>query len=105
MDEVPFGMRKNYLILISKQVLENVNLRIMQLPDQPGVPVIPFTRVNHSKYMVSEKLTYITTSNWTPDYFLNTGGVSATISSERCRQEVLEIFNRDWNSPYTKSLP
>jgi hypothetical protein len=46
------------------QVLANVTLRVMKIPDQRGVPVVPFTRVNHSKYMVTEKLTYITTSNW-----------------------------------------
>ncbi len=47
----------------------------MEIPPGPG-PVIPYTRVNHSKYMITDNEAYITTSNWTPDYFLHTGGVS-----------------------------
>ena len=36
-------------------------------------PYLPYTRVNHAKFMVTEKQVYIGTSNWSADYFLSTG--------------------------------
>jgi phospholipase D3/4 len=41
----------------------------------PEQKKIPFARVNHNKYMVTEKSGYIGTSNWEADYFINTGGI------------------------------
>uniref|UniRef100_A0A6G1SHI7 Phospholipase D3 n=1 Tax=Aceria tosichella TaxID=561515 RepID=A0A6G1SHI7_9ACAR len=40
---------------------------------------IPFARVKHDKYMVTERDLYIGTSNWTPDYFTSTCGVGVVI--------------------------
>lgn len=55
----------------SLAVLDNVTVKLMTIP--PGNVTIPFTRVNHAKYLVNDARAYITTSNWTPDYFLYTG--------------------------------
>jgi hypothetical protein len=44
------------------------------------IPVIPpfepFTRVNHAKFMVTDKKAFVSTSNWIGDYFLTTAGAS-----------------------------
>lgn len=40
---------------------------------------IPFGRVKHDKYMVTDRDLYIGTSNWTPDYFENSCGVGIVI--------------------------
>jgi phospholipase D3/4 len=87
---------------------------------------IPFTRVDHSKFIVTDSLTYITTSNWyasffflcfrlcvsdsrplisAADYFLTTGGVSITFMNENVRQEGEQIFLRDWEGPYSGAIP
>jgi hypothetical protein len=48
---------------------------------------------------------YITTSNWTPDYFEATAGVSLTmISTMDNWQEMDNTFDEDWNSPYTMPI-
>ncbi|KAK6479174.1 5'-3' exonuclease PLD4-like, partial [Huso huso] len=74
---------------------------------------IPFARVNHNKYMVTDKLAYIGTSNWSEDYFNTTAGVGLVISQTQqslnsTRQTVQEqlkgVFDRDWNSKYAINL-
>ncbi|CAH8446668.1 unnamed protein product [Schistosoma mattheei] len=88
---------------------------------------IPYARVNHNKYMVTDKTAYIGTSNWSGDYFLYTGGVAFvyeeenhtsndlnqenTDHSEFClpkpvsiRKQLENVFCRDWNSEFTNEL-
>nr|CAH8828942.1 unnamed protein product [Trichobilharzia regenti] len=87
---------------------------------------IPFARVNHNKYMVTDKASFIGTSNWSGDYFLYTAGVSfiyeesnqtscERIKPEQCedfcipkpisiRQQVENIFRRDWNSEFAYEI-
>lgn len=70
---------------------------------------IPFGRVNHNKYMVTDQIAYIGTSNWSGDYFIDTAGigfVSQDTVHERndnvttLRSQLASIFERDWNSKY-----
>lgn len=76
----------------------------------PAERDIPFARVNHNKYMVTDKTAYIGTSNWSADYFVNTGGVGLVInvasnsSSTNLRSKLQTIFERDWFSQYTKAV-
>lgn len=72
---------------------------------------IPYSRVNHNKYMVTDKVAYIGTSNWAGDYFLKTGGIGIVVKPESgqsspsdIRQQLQDVFERDWNSEYTFSL-
>nr|XP_031839096.1 phospholipase D3-like isoform X2 [Nomia melanderi] len=44
------------------------------VPTNPDFDKIPFARVNHNKYMVTDTAAYIGTSNWSGDYFTNTAG-------------------------------
>ena len=77
---------------------------------------IPYARVKHDKYMVTDSGLYIGTSNWTPDYFLNTCGVGVVIepeskhdpslnSSSSIIKNMQDIFERDFNSQYAHELP
>jgi phospholipase D3/4 len=87
--------------LQSLAVLPNVEVRLLIVPPGPG-PVIPFTRVDHSKYAISESRYYITTSNWTPDYFESTAGVSLSMISNMDNWVDMDsTFMADWNSQYT----
>lgn len=74
---------------------------------------IPFSRVNHSKFMVTERAAYIGTSNWSEDYFSSTAGVGLVVSqaSSCChtspmpiQEQLRQVFERDWGSPYAMGL-
>ncbi|KAI4457518.1 phospholipase d - related [Holotrichia oblita] len=70
---------------------------------------IPFARVNHNKYMVTESTAYIGTSNWSGDYFINTAGVAFVLQdgagvkndTVTIRSQLQSVFERDWNSNYS----
>ncbi|XP_063703810.1 5'-3' exonuclease PLD3-like isoform X2 [Culicoides brevitarsis] len=85
----------------------NIEVRRFVVPATPDQEKIPFGRVNHNKYMVTDKTAYIGTSNWSGDYFTNTAGIGFVIADdpsgnrrETMRHLIEGIFNRDWNSPY-----
>ncbi|KAM3824969.1 5'-3' exonuclease PLD3-like isoform 2-T2 [Vipera latastei] len=74
---------------------------------------IPYTHVNHNKYMVTDRVAYVGTSNWSEDYFLHTTGVGLIVNqseaapeaqSHTLRQQLVDVFLRDWDSPYTLPL-
>lgn len=44
------------------------------VPTNSNLDKIPFARVNHNKYMVTDLAVYIGTSNWSGDYFIDTAG-------------------------------
>uniref|UniRef100_A0A7N0UTF4 PLD phosphodiesterase domain-containing protein n=1 Tax=Kalanchoe fedtschenkoi TaxID=63787 RepID=A0A7N0UTF4_KALFE len=60
-----------------------------------------FTRVNHGKYAVSDARAHIGTSNLIWDYFYTTAGVSFGTYSPAVVSQLQQIFDADWNSPYT----
>jgi len=73
---------------------------------------IPYSRVNHNKYMVTDTSALISTSNWSGDYFTSTGGISLVLNNVQSNstdqtmlhEQVKDVFLRDWNSAYTKEL-
>ncbi|XP_030307847.1 phospholipase D4 isoform X2 [Calypte anna] len=74
---------------------------------------IPYGRVNHNKYMVTDKVAYIGTSNWSEDYFTSTAGVGLIIKQNSTdlqrrqlpiQEQLKNLFERDWNSSYAVNL-
>lgn len=76
---------------------------------------IPYARVQHTKYMVTENAAYVGTSNWSADYFVNTAGIGYIINQtstdafnrlymDTIQSQLEDVFARDWNSEYTKSI-
>lgn len=74
---------------------------------------IPYSRVNHNKYMVTDKVAYIGTSNWSGDYFMTTAGVGLVISQHAPRpvwktkalqSQLRAVFDRDWHSEFAVYL-
>jgi phospholipase D3/4 len=65
--------------------------------------------------MVTEKASFIGTSNWEEDYYTTTAGVTFVLepvkklvkqtSHPDLRQQMEQIFIRDYNSPLTRHLP
>ncbi|XP_058816452.1 5'-3' exonuclease PLD3-like [Topomyia yanbarensis] len=74
------------------------------VPSSKDQDKIPFGRVNHNKYMVTDNTAYIGTSNWSGDYFINTAGIGLVMSSFETNGTIVgdlqAIFDRDWNSKY-----
>lgn len=100
---------KSLSVIQSRYV--NIHVKLFTVPAfTPEQEMIPFGRVNHNKYMVTDNKAYIGTSNWTPGYFINTAGVglivdqSANSSSQPIREQLNAVFERDWNSPYARWL-
>jgi len=87
-----------YQYLASLNQLTNLEVKIYQVPQIPNQQ--PYTRVNHAKFMVTDSVAYVGTSNWTPDYWLFTGGVGLSVSNQGLRQQLQNIFDRDWYSPF-----
>ncbi|MPC73724.1 Phospholipase D3 [Portunus trituberculatus] len=108
-------------LLISRQ-------RLFVVPAYtPEQEQVPFGRVNHNKYMVTDQVAYIGTSNWSADYFINTGGIGLVVNetgtetqgqesakqeelpgdrveTKSARQQLQALFERDWDSQYAKPL-
>ncbi|GMS79188.1 hypothetical protein PENTCL1PPCAC_1363, partial [Pristionchus entomophagus] len=86
-----------------------INARVFEIPNV-GYESIPYSRVQHNKYFVTEKSVYIGTSNWLADYWISMGGIGMGIrSAEEGKEEQLvtkmrEIYLRDWNSKYATPI-
>ncbi|XP_030622660.1 phospholipase D4 [Chanos chanos] len=74
---------------------------------------IPYARVNHNKYMVTDKVAYVGTSNWSADYFSSTAGVGLVVSHDTInstyprdtfQEQLKKVFERDWESEYSVPL-
>lgn len=87
-----------------------IEVRKFIVPTNPDFDRIPYSRVNHNKYMVTDVTAYIGTSNWSGDYFINTAGIGTVFesigdqTSENLRQQLENIFHRDWYSEYSYAL-
>ncbi|XP_040174769.1 5'-3' exonuclease PLD3-like isoform X2 [Anopheles arabiensis] len=86
----------------------DIQIRRFIVPASDDQKKIPFGRVNHNKYMVTDNTAYIGTSNWSGDYFIDTAGIGMVISSFDTNgtiiQELQSVFERDWNSKYAVRL-
>ncbi|VDK85473.1 unnamed protein product [Litomosoides sigmodontis] len=89
----------------------SIEVRIFIVPAEGDHKNIPYARVNHVKYMVTDNSALIGTSNWSGDYFINTAGASiviqkhgTTLNSEIVGNLNEKIFMRDWNSIYASPL-
>ncbi|XP_066584799.1 5'-3' exonuclease PLD3-like isoform X2 [Prorops nasuta] len=105
--------RYQYFMLRSLMDLTNsfkgvkIEVKRFVVPSNADFDKIPFSRVNHNKYMVTDMAAYIGTSNWSGDYFVNTAGIGTVFEetgSTGIRKQLEDIFHRDWNSPYARNL-
>ncbi|XP_012992942.2 5'-3' exonuclease PLD4 isoform X1 [Esox lucius] len=107
---LPFLLSLDSLIFPAKHASIQVKLAIVPVGNQSE---IPHSRVNHNKYMVTDKIAYIGTSNWSADYFNVTAGVGLVISqhgphwtwrTQALQGQLRAVFDRDWNSQFSLSL-
>lgn len=97
----------------SKAMKGSIHVRMFKVPVMDDFQKkVPFARVKHDKYMVTEDGLYIGTSNWAPDYFINTCGVGVVIepASESANingtiiQDMQALFERDFSSEHSREL-
>ncbi|TDG49437.1 hypothetical protein AWZ03_004120 [Drosophila navojoa] len=103
----------NYLRSLQDLTMANhvdIQIRRFIVPTDKQQEQIPFARVNHNKYMVTDQVAYIGTSNWSGDYFETTAGVGLVLKdslpqmSNSIRKDLESVFDRDWNSTYAHIL-
>lgn len=102
------------LLVLNRPPLNcDIEVKVFAVPSTPEQRKIPFARVNHAKFMVTDRVVYIGTSNWSRDYFTSTAGVGLVVnqtgSAVGAGQETLQsqtegLFLRDWTSQYATSL-
>eukprot|EP00057_Strongylocentrotus_purpuratus_P033927 XP_793309.3 PREDICTED: phospholipase D3 isoform X1 [Strongylocentrotus purpuratus] len=86
----------------------NIQAKLFCVPAYTPVEhEMPYARVNHNKYMVTDNAAYIGTSNWSGTYFTLTGGASLVVNQTLAQMEtnattlqhqLAQLFERDWNS-------
>ncbi|CAJ0588238.1 unnamed protein product [Cylicocyclus nassatus] len=87
----------------------SINIKIIEVPGME-YGSIPYSRVYHNKYFVTEKAVYVGTSNWSADYWWYTAGIGVVVKSDDSSQQSFivnqfeQIFERDWYSDYTTPL-
>lgn len=91
----------------SKNKLD-IQVRLFTVPADQRQQEIPYARVNHNKYMVTDKVAYIGTSNWSGDYFLSTAGSALVVNQtgsespdSTVQSQLKAVFERDWHSAYS----
>ncbi|NXE71696.1 PLD3 Phospholipase, partial [Calcarius ornatus] len=86
-----------------------VQVRLFLVPSSAAQSRIPFARVSHTKYMVTDRAAYVGTSNWSGDYFERTAGSALVVAqpgpgSGSFRERLRAAFERDWSSRYSVDI-
>jgi phospholipase D3/4 len=87
----------------------SLSIKVMTLPGWdktvgPDATYPPFSRVNHAKYIITDKRFNVGTSNMAWGYFYTTAGTSFNSDHPGLRHSLQAAFDRDWNSPYAEML-
>uniref|UniRef100_A0A671Y6L8 Phospholipase D family, member 7 n=1 Tax=Sparus aurata TaxID=8175 RepID=A0A671Y6L8_SPAAU len=108
-----FTFLQSLLVLNRPPLNCDIDVNIFTVPSTAEQMKIPFARVNHAKYMVTDRVVYIGTSNWSENYFTQTAGVGLVVNQtgsevkegqEALQSQAEQLFLRDWTSQYAKTL-
>lgn len=84
--------------------VENIEIKFCTIP-QYGGGYIPYSRVDHSKYFISDNnISWISTSNWEWGYFHNSRNATLIIENPKVNSELSKVFLRSWDGPYTNAV-
>jgi phosphatidylserine/phosphatidylglycerophosphate/cardiolipin synthase-like enzyme len=92
----------DYLKSIS--LIPNIEVKIMSIPRLKD-KYIPFSRVSHCKYIISDKAKcWLGSSNFEPDYFFNSRNVSSIMIGAAPTIKLREFFLNSWTSAYASFI-
>ena len=84
--------------------IKNIEVKIVSIPLY-SEGFIPFARVDHSKYMISDNdVSWISTSNWESGYFRHSRNVSIIIKNKLVNNDLRNVFEMGWRSPYANEI-
>ena len=79
--------------------LPGIEVRLSTVPEWSG-GYIPFARVEHCKYAVADTLlTWLGTSNWSPDYFHASRNLAVTMRNRPLARRARAVFETSWRAP------
>mmetsp|Transcript_21341 Transcript_21341/g.52245 ORF Transcript_21341/g.52245 Transcript_21341/m.52245 type:complete len:489 (-) Transcript_21341:485-1951(-) len=86
-----------------------LEIKLFQIPgwnstERPDREFPGHTRVNHGKYIVTDRRANIGTSNMVWSYFHNTAGASFNLNHQPIVSKLQDVFDRDWSSQYAHPL-
>ncbi|XP_065511223.1 5'-3' exonuclease PLD3 isoform X2 [Caloenas nicobarica] len=106
-----FPFLRSLAALADNRTRYSVEVRLFVVPASAAQARIPYARVNHNKYMVTEKAAYIGTSNWSGDYFERTAGSALVVKqtgggggASTVGEQLQGVFERDWSSQYSVDI-
>nr|XP_020451044.1 uncharacterized protein LOC109957487 isoform X2 [Monopterus albus] len=109
-----FTFLQSLLVLNRPPLRCAIDVKIFTVPSTAEQMKIPFARVNHAKYMVTDRVVYIGTSNWSENYFTQTAGVGLVVNQtgsevgkgqQTLQSQAEELFLGDWRSQHARALP
>ncbi|MCA9785964.1 MAG: hypothetical protein KDC10_07810 [Calditrichaeota bacterium] len=91
--------------LRSLDSLPGVEVRVSRVPAHSG-GAIPFSRVEHCKYMVTDsKNAWLGSSNWERDYFHSSRNLGLVLEGGQVPGQLESVFERSWTGDWTTALP
>ncbi|XP_077389082.1 uncharacterized protein pld7 isoform X2 [Festucalex cinctus] len=108
-----FTLLQSLLVLKRPPLKCDIEVKVFTLPSTAEQMKIPHARVNHAKYMVTDRVLYIGTSNWSETYFTETAGVGLVVNQtdsevkqdqRTLQSQAVALFHRDWMSQYSSFL-
>lgn len=103
-----FPFLRSLAALADNRTGYTVEVRLFMVPSSAAQARIPYARVNHNKYMVTENTAYIGTSNWSGDYFERTAGSALVVKQmgdgDTITEQLRGVFERDWSSRYSVDI-
>ncbi|XP_074602745.1 5'-3' exonuclease PLD3-like [Brevipalpus obovatus] len=93
----------------------SINVKLLTVPSTEAQSLVDHSRVNHCKFIVTDNMLYLSTNNWSPNYFEKTAGVSFSLmfdspalessDSVDLRTRLEQVHARDWHSEYSTYIP
>ncbi|XP_028315532.1 phospholipase D3 isoform X2 [Gouania willdenowi] len=108
-----FTFLQSLLVLNRTPLKCKIEVSIFTVPSNDEQKKILFARVSHAKYMVTDRVVYIGTSNWSENYFVNIAGVGLVVNQTDAelgpgqwtlQSQAKQLFLRDWSSQYSSAL-
>lgn len=84
--------------------VDNIKIKFSSVPEYSS-GFIPYSRVEHCKYFVSDdNVSWISSANWEWSYFNNCRNVTLIIDNSELNKDLMGVFFRSWNSSFVNDV-